>query len=388
MTSKLKGLALSVLAALAAGAAAQETKRPDVGARLEAIRARAGVPALGCALVTLEGLQGVWVAGTRCAGGTERVEPDDLWHLGSCTKSMTATLIALLVERGDLAWDALLPDLLPEIAERMDLDYLDVTPVELLCHRAGLPSAPASEPLSAIVESDLPLVEQRARFALLSLGSPPVHPPRGALLYSNGGFVIAGHLVEATTGKSWEDSIRELLFRPLGMERVGFGPPGSAGSCDQPRGHTPGGEPVEPGPDADNPPLIGPAGTVHASLADWARFVQLHLKGQREDVRVGKITLTRETFTKLHSPYDGPGAKYGFGWGIEQRAWAGGDGTILTHNGSNTLWYCSTWLGLENGVAVLATTNQMTAKSKAAMDEVLALVIEEFQRRGQESTPR
>jgi CubicO group peptidase (beta-lactamase class C family) len=85
-----------------------------VAARMEALRARAGVPALGGALVTLEGEPEVWVAGTRRAGGDERVTPDDLWHLGSCTKSMTATLVALLVARGDLRLEIPLGEALPE----------------------------------------------------------------------------------------------------------------------------------------------------------------------------------------------------------------------------------------------------------------------------------
>src|SRR5262249_28846047 len=95
----------------------------DILAKIEAIRAEAKVPALGAALVTADhGLEDVWVTGTRRAGGTELATENDLWHLGSCTKSMTATLIALLVARGDLKWDALLGDLLPKIAEDMNPD--------------------------------------------------------------------------------------------------------------------------------------------------------------------------------------------------------------------------------------------------------------------------
>src|ERR1700752_5301258 len=97
-------LALTALAL--APLAAQETATElDLAARIEAIRAESNVPALGGAIVTLDGLEGPWVAGTRRAGGTEKVTADDLWHLGSCTKAMTATLIALLVARGDLTFD-------------------------------------------------------------------------------------------------------------------------------------------------------------------------------------------------------------------------------------------------------------------------------------------
>jgi CubicO group peptidase (beta-lactamase class C family) len=353
-------------------------------ARIEAIRAEAGVPALGAALVTVDGLQGTWVAGTRRAGGEERVTADDLWHLGSCTKSMTATLIALLVARGDLAWDTPLPELLPDVAEHMHLDYLDVTLVELLGHRAGVPNTWGPALLAELERSsELPPVEQRAGVVRVMLASAPVHAPREKFLYSNFGFVVAGHVAEVATGKPWEELMQELLFRPLGMESAGFGPPGTPttnGRCDQPRGHTDAGEPVEPGPDADNPLWLGPAGTVHASLADWAKYVQLHLKGERGDVKVGEITLTRETFALLHRPYDGPEPRYACGWVVESRDWAGGDGTALWHNGSNTMWYCVTWLGPANGVAALVTANQATPKAKGATDQVATLLIQEHQR--------
>jgi CubicO group peptidase (beta-lactamase class C family) len=234
----------------------------------------------------------------------------------------------------------------------------------------------------------LPLVEQREWVARTVLKHAPVHAPRGKLLYSNLGFMIAGHIAEVATKKPWETLLQELLFRPLGMKSAGFGAPGTSAICDQPRGHTDAGEPVEPGPEADNPAVIGPAGTVHASLADWAKYVQLHLRGCRGDVQVGEITLTRDTFTLLHTPYDGPEPKYALGWVVEQRAWAGGDGTALWHNGSNTMWYCVTWLGPGNGVAALVTTNQSTPKAKGATDQVATLLIQEHERRAKGAASR
>jgi CubicO group peptidase (beta-lactamase class C family) len=360
---------------------ARATDGVGIAERIEAIRAEAGLPALGAALVTLDGLQGVWVTGTRRAGGPEEVTPDDLWHLGSCTKSMTATLLALLVARGDLAWDAALGDLLPDMADGMNVDYLDLTLLELLSHRAGLMNAPGAELRKELERSEgLPPVEQRTICTLATLKQPPVHPPRGKFLYSNFGFVVAGHVAEVATGKPWEALMQELLFAPLGMTSAGFGPPGSAERCDQPRGHTENGAPVEPGPDADNPPMLGPAGTVHASLADWAKYVQLHLRGSRGDVKVGEITLTKDAFALLHRPYDGPEPKYALGWVVERRDWAGGDGTALWHNGSNTMWYCVSWLGPANGVAALVTTNQASPKAQGATDKVAALLIQEHER--------
>jgi CubicO group peptidase (beta-lactamase class C family) len=127
--------------------------------------------------------------------------------------------------------------------------------------------------------------------------------------------------------------------------------------------------------------VIGPAGSVHASLADWAKIVRLHLQGARGDVKVGELTLTRDTFTRLHTPYAGSDDQhYGYGWGFEKRDWAGGDGTALWHNGSNTMWYCTTWLGPANGVAVVVTCNQANVKAKGAVDQVAKLLLEEYGR--------
>lgn len=360
----------------------------DLTARIEAIRAESDLPALGAALVTVDGLQGVWVTGTRERGGEGAVAPEDRWHLGSCTKSMTATLIALLVTRGDLAWDAPLGDLLPDLAEEMDPAFLEVTLVELTGHRAGLAANPDPGLLLRLRASPASLVEQREEILRHALLNPPDHPPGGAFLYSNTGFVIAGHLAERATGKPWETLMRELLFEPLAMTSAGFGPPGTPETRDQPRGHGPTGAPIQPGIWADNPAAIGPAGTVHTSLADWAKYVQLHLRGARGDVEVGAITLTLDTFTRLHTALEGPGDPYGFGWVHANRPWAGGDGTALWHNGSNTMWYCVTWLGLGNGVAALVTTNQAAGKAREATDRVADLVVREYLGRGGVSESR
>jgi CubicO group peptidase (beta-lactamase class C family) len=389
---KLARLVLAAGALFLAGAALVSAQTApagtDVATQLEAIRATSDVPALGGALVTLDGLQGVWVTGKRSAGKEESVTESDLWHLGSCTKSMTATLIALLVARGDLAWETPLGEFLPENVENGDAELLEVTLVELLAHRAGLAAHPDMGLLMTLRTGGKSLVEQRAEITRVALESGPVHAPRGAFLYSNTGFVIAGHVAERVTGKPWEELMRTLLFEPLGMTSAGFGPPGTIGANDQPHGHGRDGTAMEPGPFADNPPALGPAGTVHASLADWAKYVRLHLQGARGDVPVGALTLTRETFARLHTPYAGPQETYGFGWVFEQRPWAGGDGTALWHNGSNTMWYCVTWLGPGNGVAALVTLNAASPAAKQAADQAATLLIEEFERRAQAGETR
>jgi CubicO group peptidase (beta-lactamase class C family) len=203
--------------------------------------------------------------------------------------------------------------------------------------------------------------------------------------YSNAGVGVAGHVAERATGKSWEALMHELLFEPLGMTSAGFGAPGAADELDQPRGHGADGEAIEPGPEADNPPLLGPAGTCHMSLNDWARFLALHLRGAKGDVKVGEITLRRATMERLRTAYPGGDTPYGYGWLLPKRDWAGGDKSVLTHSGSNTMWYCTCWLDPASGLAYLAATNCATPKAPGAVDAAVQLMQREQQRRARES---
>jgi hypothetical protein len=67
------------------------------------------------------------------------------------------------------------------------------------------------------------------------------------------------------------------------------------------------------------------------------------------------------------------------------RAWGG---KVLTHSGSNTLWYCVAWLSPEKGFAVLAASNQGGDAAAKACDEVCAAAIREFSKNGVAATKR
>ena len=99
-------------------------------------------------------------------------------------------------------------------------------------------------------------------------------------MYSNSSYMIAGAVLEKVTGKPWRELIKTELFDKLGMTSCGFGAPGSKAVVDQPRGHDAGGTPIEPGPAADNPPGLGPAGTVHCSLLDYGKFFNVYATGK------------------------------------------------------------------------------------------------------------
>jgi CubicO group peptidase (beta-lactamase class C family) len=202
-----------------------------------------------------------------------------------------------------------------------------------------------------------------------TLSQPPLHQPGSKMLYSNLGYIIAGHFAEQATGKPWEELITDRLFRPLSMSSAGFGFPGLEGRIDQPWGHRLAGEKLE-ALQADNPPVLGPAGRVHCTLRDWGKFTALHLQGARGK---GKL-LKPATFKVLHTPPPGASeVQHAMGWGVTHREWT--RGPILTHDGSNTTWYATVWMAPESDVAFLAVANQGDAAGKQATDEAVAALI-------------
>jgi CubicO group peptidase (beta-lactamase class C family) len=184
--------------------------------------------------------------------------------------------------------------------------------------------------------------------------------------------------LEKLSGKVWEDLMRDRIFVPLGITSGGFGAPGDGKAVDQPRGHR-GGVPVTPGASADNPAAIGPAGTVHMRIGDWAKFVAAHANGERAEK---PTLLKKETYATLHAPWREKGDEregYAGGWTITKRAWAKGAGKddwgrVFTHAGSNTMWYCVTWVAPERDFAVVVACNQGGDSAKAC-DEVAASLV-------------
>jgi CubicO group peptidase (beta-lactamase class C family) len=334
----------------------------DMEALLEPIRRKYKVPGIVAGIVKNGRLAVAGAVGIRKLGSPQAITVNDKLHLGSDTKAMTATLLAELVEQEKLSWESTVGDIFPRLKAGFHADFRGVTLAQLLTHRAGLP---ANGDWWSLGNGSL--VEQRGTLLKKMLASPPIDPPGTKFLYSNAGYAIAGHMAEQVTGKSWEQLMTTRLFKPLGMSSAGFGSPGTKDKVEQPWGHrlVSG---VEEASQADNAPALGPAGTVHCSLSDWAQFVALHLQGARGK---GKI-LKPATFTVLHTPPSGE--DYACGWIVVERPWA--KGRALTHSGSNTMWYATVWIAPALNAAFLAVANHGDAPGAESCDVTIQALIE------------
>lgn len=315
------------------------------------------MPGMIAAIADANGLMAIGAAGFRKAGDTTVLTTNDLVHIGSCAKAMTSTMLATLVAEGALRWESKLIEIIPELKGAIHPEYNDVTLWELVSHRAQFPeNAP-----SWWDHLDLDLKERRVALVKDSLKDSPTIDP-GRYFYSNLGYVAAGCMAEAVTGMTWEELMQARIFGPLEMTTAGFGPPGTPDTVDQPWGHAKrdgGWEPTQ----IDNPEALGPAGRVHCSIADWAKFASLQL--QTGDTA---ILSRRHLDTLIQNTGD-----YAAGWVVADRVWA--EGKALAHSGSNTMWFSTIWIAPKINRAFFVATNSSDADSARICDELVGKLI-------------
>jgi CubicO group peptidase (beta-lactamase class C family) len=356
-----------VLLISAAGAHADAALQDFLSTSLDAARARSQLPAIA-AVVQINGkVEARAATGVRDAGSAEPIGADDRWHLGSDTKAMTATMIARLADRGILGFDETLAQVFPGIAARMDPALTQVTLKQLLSHTSGLAPLGSDREMTeflAVLTRAKGLRAQRAAVAVHYLTRPPASKA-GEFAYSNLGYTIAGAAAEARTGYTWEELIESEVWKPLGIKHAGFGPPGKSGRVDQPRGHEwADGKwgAVAPGATgSDNPPAIGPAGTINMALGDWLLFAQDQLDGLHGR---GKL-LKPATYKLLQTPVT---KNYALGWGVLRDK--NGAISMLTHMGSNGRWVSDVRIYPRRDIVVLSVMNAGGATAESAAREL------------------
>lgn len=321
--------------------------------KLEEIRQRFEIPGL-VAGTFLNGEVFVETAGIRKSGDNTSVASTDKWHLGSNGKSMTATLVAVLDHKGLISFD----DNVGKFYDDIHPDYKGVSIRDLLAHRAGLLTLGQSPETAAVwgllSDSAKVVSEQRADASQYVLTRPADHS-KDLFQYSNMGYIIVGNILKTVTGKDWEQLIQEELFEPLEMSSCAFGAAGKGASRpEQPWPHYEAeGKLVALSPDSpysDNPLSLGPAGCIHCSVQDWAKFMQLHMQAFDG---IDTSILPSANFKTLHRDYHGD--SYTPGGFLRDDS----GGTVrLGHNGSNNLNYAVFVMDMTNQQSFFAAANR------------------------------
>ena len=337
----------------------------ELETRVTQLRADNGLTAVAAAVIIDGQLAGAAVSGERRRGSGISVTVDDRWHFGSITKSMTATLLAVLEDDGRLTLDETLADLLPDI--EIAGGWGACTLHHLLTHTAGAPANFGSHFQDVWPDTAEELVAERRRFTAAVFTGEPLSPCGERFVYSNVGYTIAGHIAETLAGEPYETLIQNRVFAPLALSSAGFGPPRGERPDQEPVGHLILWDrriPMDPFESrADNSPLIAPAGTVHMTIGDLARYGAAHLEGEHG---TEPVLLPRSSWERLHAPFL---EDYASGWVRHERDWAGGP--VIWHNGSNTYWYALLVLvPASNAVLAFATNDGAIQAAETAFGEL------------------
>ncbi len=267
---------------LAAACSARAAPPPDIDGYVRDAMAAFGAPGLALAVVEDGRTTLARGYGVRRLGTTEAADSHTAFPIGSETKAFTAAALAILVDRHRLSWDDRVVDRLPGFQMYDPYATAHMTVRDLLTHRSGL----------GLGEGDLLVIpgttRSRADIVHALRFLKPVTGFRETFAYDNILYIVAGALVEAASGQSWESFVRTNIFSPLGMRDAS--PYYDAAAANATALHARTGGPIRgigtqsvlPEPPGFR--TISPAGGINASAEDMARWMAVQLgRGRMAD---------------------------------------------------------------------------------------------------------
>jgi CubicO group peptidase (beta-lactamase class C family) len=360
-----KSLALLLAAStLALSGHAAAAPPPDFDAHVEAVRVAAGTPGLAIAIVEDGKVVLAKGYGVRAINRPARVDADTIFMIGSTGKAFTTAALATLVDAGKLGWDDKVIDHLPGFQMYDPWVTREMTVRDLLVHRSGLGLGAGD--LLMVPRGSLSRAELVRRLRYIK----PATSFRSAYAYDNILYTVAGELIEAVSGQTWEDYLRDHVFKPGGFPdaTADMARQLSAVNRAQPHGRV--GGPVRgDGPQKllDEHDRLGqagaPAGLIALSANDMARWLQIQLAhGALPDAKGGSDRLFSEAASKemwapvTPQPLAAPGAAGPVGMEASYEAYALG-WEVRDYRGAKILWHSGGLFGFTSIVVLIPEKN-------------------------------
>ena len=244
------------------------------------------------------------------------VTENTLFAIGSCTKAFTASILGMLEKEGKVSIDKPVRDYLPELVFKNDYTNKHATLRDMMCHRTGLPRHDYSWYGSTASRHEL---LERVRY------QEPTFELREKYQYNNFMFMAQGIVIEKLTGKSWEDNMREKIFKPLGMNNTNMSVIDMEKATDRSLAYSSADNKIKAIP-YRNIDAIGPAGSINSCAKDMANWLITWINDGKFD---GKEIIpagyrTQAITAQIATGGGLPGAEnpdihmtgYGLGWGM------------------------------------------------------------------------
>jgi CubicO group peptidase (beta-lactamase class C family) len=315
--------------------------------------------------------------GVRRRGEATPVDAQTQFGIASNTKVFTATALAMLVEEGKVAWDAPVIRYLPWFAMYDPYVTRELTVRDLLVHRSGL----------GLGAGDLlwwpPSTYNRKEIARRLRYIAPATSFRSAYAYDNVLYLVAGELIEAVSGQTWEEFVRSRILARVGMTHsdVNHSAAGRGGNVATP--HAEVNDTVRPVAPflSDN---TNPAGGIVSGAEDMAKWVMAQLDSGRtaDGTRLVSPASIRQIWREVTPTpiYDAPeGLPHlqprmnGYALGLETKDYRGR--LLLTHTGGLPGYLSRVAMIPELRLGVVVLTNQ---ESGAAFNAIAYRVLDHY----------
>ncbi len=310
-------IALSLTPATAAPAAVAEqavqAALPKLEQLAQAAVDRGDVPGLSIAVVYRDRVVFLKGFGLREEGKPDTVDADTVFQLASCSKPVSATVVAALVGRGVVTWDSRIAGIDPGFALADAYPTQQLTIRDLFAHRSGLPGEAGNE-LEALGYDRGEILHRLRQVA-------PASSFRSAYSYSNFGLTEGAVAAAKAAGMSWEDAAQQLLYGPLGMTMTSSRHADFLTRTNRSALH------IRVGGDwaaklTRDPDPQAPAGGVSSTARDMAQWLRLQLGRGRY---AGEVLIKPEALAETHqplmargaNPVTGAAAFYGLGWNVQ-----------------------------------------------------------------------
>lgn len=273
-------LATSFLLASVCSLRAQQPPPPNFDAYVQDVLRTFAVPGVTVTIVKNGRVVVAQGFGVKELGKSAPVDARTLFGIASNTKAFTGTALGMLVEEGKVEWDRPVIDYLPWF--RMSDPYVtsQLTVRDLLVHRSGL----------GLGAGDLlwwpPSTYTRDEIARRLKDIPLATSFRSAYAYDNVLYLIAGELIEAASGMTWEDFIEKRILDRLGMQNAepGYNAEVAGGNVSSTHAKVEGTVRVIKPFASEN---TNPAGGIMAGAEDMAKWMIVQLDS-------GRIAATNE----------------------------------------------------------------------------------------------
>jgi CubicO group peptidase (beta-lactamase class C family) len=373
----------TVVVLLACTAAAAQPARRSTAAPADLDRwvARAmktfEVPGLALAIVKDEAVVVAKGYGVRKIGEPAAVDAKTLFGIASNTKAFTATALGLLVEEKKIEWDAPVIRYLPAFAMWDPYVTRELTVRDLLVHRSGLGLGAGDLLWWPASTYDRKEIARRLRYI------QPVASFRTAYAYDNVLYLVAGEVIEALSGQSWEDFVASRILAKVGMagSNVRHSAAGAGGNVAATHAPIDGKvRPIAPF-DSDN---TNPAGGINSSAEDMAKWLRLQLAGGRlpDGSRLFSAATARELTTIVTPiPIADPPPELaplksnfrGYALGFDIRDYRGHK--VVTHTGGLPGYVSRVAMVPDANVGVAVLTNQ---ESTQAFDAIALWILDHY----------